>query len=621
MHGRHRLILYALPSWRGGLDERAARIAEGEGIEARDLRLKLLKPGVTVQASAGSAAALEPLRQRLAADDIPAAVVADEAIREIPRPERAASLRSVEGALDLLDWQERVVLRLDGASDLLIVLADTKTRPERLLALLERGDHVDHEARVREMLRGAPVLRLFERGSEDGAILVGRRFNFRSMGEAASLSANQNMGVLFQRLLATVGRARIELDFGLGDQLTTGVGEPLPGTEERLEDFERHARIVRALWERGIPLRDQDVEGAATTAGAVGGRAPVAPPSAAQPRPLPREALRSARRGPGRVVLPPGLRKALEGVGPVWLQLPLLMATVGLVVAGVVTESRALFGASLVAASGVFFTLGLASWRRRRVILDFPTSRIRGLAMGKVEIAGTAHARYRFKTPYSAVDCVYYHFRVEELETMSDGSRYWRTVMEGESPRLPFEVDDGSGRALVNPQGAQFEIQEEDTQRGLATARGSRALLGGELQQRAIERFIPEGARVYVLGTATPLGPEPTDRRDDLRARLAALKRDRAEMVARFDLDGDGKIDAQEWDLAVAEVERELFVEQPSREAEERDTLMIAAGQPGSLFLISDRDEQALTRDLLWRQVGGLVAGFTALALGLTWLA
>ena len=170
-------------------------------------------------------------------------------------------------------------------------------------------------------------------------------------------------------------------------------------------------------------------------------------------------------------------------------------------------------------AAGVLGGLGLFvyGWmihQRKRLIENIPTSTIRSLALGLVEISGYAQPEDRLlSSPFSGLPCVFYSYAVEEQVGSGKQAR-WETVAKGTSDQ-PFFVSDTTGRVLVVPLGAELILPDERTYRndwlgqlpsttiagldrlGISTERwiGNKTL-------RCRETFIQPEAEVYVLGTA-----------------------------------------------------------------------------------------------------------------------
>ena len=77
--------------------------------------------------------------------------------------------------------------------------------------------------------------------------------------------------------------------------------------------------------------------------------------------------------------------------------------------------------------------------------------------------------------------------------------------------------------------------------------------------------------------------------------RLAAWKEDKDNLLERFDLDGDGEINEQEWMLARQQARRDVKKEHRNIRLQSGTNVM---HQPddGRLFLISDMDPSRLAR-------------------------
>ena len=111
---------------------------------------------------------------------------------------------------------------------------------------------------------------------------------------------------------------------------------------------------------------------------------------------------------------------------------------------------------------GFVFFLGFYKWRKYRIIRDTPTSKIRSMAMGVVEIHGSVEADQLIKTPFSKTECVYYKWEIKEYRRSSSSSgksssNKWVGVGSGEQS-VPFFARDETGRALVEPDKAEFIV-------------------------------------------------------------------------------------------------------------------------------------------------------------------
>lgn len=107
------------------------------------------------------------------------------------------------------------------------------------------------------------------------------------------------------------------------------------------------------------------------------------------------------------------------------------------------------------------FTSGFGEYRRRSLVANTPTSKVRSLAMGTVELQGAAKAKERdlLESPITKTDSVLYRYEVEEYRESGDDSR-WVTVDSGRQVR-PFHLDDGTGDVLVDPEGADLRLPRD----------------------------------------------------------------------------------------------------------------------------------------------------------------
>ncbi len=162
------------------------------------------------------------------------------------------------------------------------------------------------------------------------------------------------------------------------------------------------------------------------------------------------------------------------------------------------------------------FVYGWIVRQRMRLIESIPTSTIRSLALGLVEISGQAQPEESLlSAPFSGLPCVFYSYAVEEHVGSGKHTR-WETIAKGTSEQ-PFYVSDTTGRVLIVPLSAELILQDERTFRNdwlgalpLTTIAGLNRLgisterwLGSKTL-RCRESFILQEELVYVLGTAHP---------------------------------------------------------------------------------------------------------------------
>jgi hypothetical protein len=105
----------------------------------------------------------------------------------------------------------------------------------------------------------------------------------------------------------------------------------------------------------------------------------------------------------------------------------------------------------------VLFVRGFQMLRVKRLILNTPTSRVRSASMGLVEITGLAKGPSTIPAGVTGEACYYYRAVIWQLR-QSGKNQEWKQVA-CESLYVPFFVEDATGQLLIDPQGADFDIE------------------------------------------------------------------------------------------------------------------------------------------------------------------
>ena len=162
------------------------------------------------------------------------------------------------------------------------------------------------------------------------------------------------------------------------------------------------------------------------------------------------------------------------------------------------------------------FAVGLYFYKKKQLIADTPTSKIRSIAMGLVEIFGQVIPikERLFKSPFTDKECVYYQFTIEEYRSSGKNS-HWVTIKKGEQRGL-FYLKDDTGMVLIDPTGAKIEARRDfEYQSGLgkdppeqvirfltANNLAHEGFFGLNKTMRYQETIIVPDDTLYIMGTA-----------------------------------------------------------------------------------------------------------------------
>jgi len=157
--------------------------------------------------------------------------------------------------------------------------------------------------------------------------------------------------------------------------------------------------------------------------------------------------------------------------------------------------------------------------KRKRLMQNVPTSKVKGVFIGLNELKGTSRAPAPLQSFLTEERCVWYSYQVEEewetieYTTDEDGNSKtetrsgWKTIDQGDE-RLRFEVEDETGRIQVLPEHADFigdRVLNRTVGQGdmLYYSKGPRmAIMDSTGRRRFSEHVVPVDADVYVLGSA-----------------------------------------------------------------------------------------------------------------------
>ncbi len=220
-----------------------------------------------------------------------------------------------------------------------------------------------------------------------------------------------------------------------------------------------------------------------------------------------------------------------------------------------------------------FFYKGFVWQKQKQVIENLPTSKIRSLAMGLVEVSGKAVLKpdgVKLKSPFTNKPCVYYKYMIEEYRKQGKNSS-WAVIGSGKD-YSKFYLQDDTGKVLVNPTGANIDIPHDNiftsnigkepplSVKNFINKQNIRheSWLGINKRMRYTEWFIEPGDNIYIIGTA--------DDNPELE-----------EGTAQHNV----------------------------------DDIMIQKGSNNPFYYISDKGEKEVLNSFKWKVIGGLFGGGT----------
>lgn len=273
-----------------------------------------------------------------------------------------------------------------------------------------------------------------------------------------------------------------------------------------------------------------------------------------------------------------------------------------LLFAGVHLESRTGWLACLGLMAAISIPAWLSALKRLRAVRDTPTSKVASAAQGYVELIGRGKpfADAPLISKLRQLPCLWYRYKTEQRTS----NNKWKTIDSGES-NDSFLLRDDTGDCVVDPEYAEIITKHRDQWH--------------EGDYRYTEWKLINSDYLYVIGEfRTRSSAMEFDSRAEFNALLAEWKQDKPALHARFDLDGNGTLDMQEWMLARSAAKREIG--KKLREAQATPTInIICRPHDGKLFLISNLKQNDLSRRYLLWAWAHLVIFFGALG-GIGWL-
>jgi hypothetical protein len=280
-------------------------------------------------------------------------------------------------------------------------------------------------------------------------------------------------------------------------------------------------------------------------------------------------------------------------------------------------------------------------FHRFRIIDDTPTSKIRSAHQGFVELEGEGRLMKGMPiiSPLSKKQCLWYSFKIEhkvrefdlgpeDLNALSKSS--WETVNSGVSDNL-FLLADETGICVVDPEGATITPSFSKSWYGaqdynLSDASSAHAVLSlsrhsGSNNYRYTEKRIDVGDKLYLLGLFKTIGGrrEKLDKKGEVRDLLSNWKNKPDFLLARFDENGDGEIDLNEWQRVIAMAEHEVKKSFGERLVQREIHTLSKPIDSRRPYIISIESQESIANKYRWYSRGSL-AGFFFGGISFVWV-
>lgn len=245
----------------------------------------------------------------------------------------------------------------------------------------------------------------------------------------------------------------------------------------------------------------------------------------------------------------------------------------------------------------------LSAMQRARLFTDTPLSAIASASQGQVRLQGRGQplGGEPLRAPLSGLPCLWYRLHTERQEE----DNRWVSDHRDEST-ASFILNDGTGTCVLDPEGADMQVarkkrwEEGDYRHTLWTI---------------LERDHLTAVGYFRTDSTSHVGSSRSAAVGDL---LGQWKEDKAGLLKRFDLDQDGEINMQEWELARAQASREVDKAKQQAILDHRDVHFLGAAKDGRPCVIATYDQNDLVRRYAywsWAQAAIFLAAMSGLAL------
>ena len=405
---------------------------------------------------------LEDISKELSKEGINSIVLGKDELAKPEKALRAASIDIGSGSVELLSKDGERLLTIDKASECLIVISCKnfkKIRTKQMARHVMRfAKPMDPDELLNAIFSHQPVLEIYSNGSKRPVRIDSTRFNYTSLGERNKNSAALNFKIILELISKHARQVVIETGFGENSlPFLNSLNES--NSERAFRDFALYSFFVSLAHQRGIyqagadigfkglipvPILDELTSvfwaGPAGTdkTGKKGSRSDGYPnkENGKKNSPLPMPPEEFTRTGSSNRTIRllgrglPGSNRFISGLGPKIVFYPLSLVMLGSFALIYVTGTFEPLLISLMSIGLMIFSRCFVLIKRKRLIENCPRSKIRSMPMGEVEVSGRAVQKYYLQSPFTYTNCVYYSYKIYEMEQTKDGSimvlKEWR---------------------------------------------------------------------------------------------------------------------------------------------------------------------------------------------------
>lgn len=242
-----------------------------------------------------------------------------------------------------------------------------------------------------------------------------------------------------------------------------------------------------------------------------------------------------------------------------------------------------------------------------RLIENTPTAKIRSAVQGYVELNGLTRLMEGpiIVAPLSGQACVWYRYKIEEKSDNYHGNSrsttYWRVIKQGTSDEL-FLLEDDTGRCIIDPDDADVIVTNKRVWHQQSS---------DGLPRRYTEELINENETLYAIGLFKTLGNiEQQKFKQQVSHLLRYWKRDSKQLLAKYDLDGDGELSLKEWTPVQLAAEQHVKRQQSEHIKQAPLNVLKQSDHPDQLFILSTVSETKLIRHYKQRTMQYLIGFF-----------